>query len=124
MQIMQGLKEQLADWTKQAEVAERMVAHGYATATRDRIGDIENLMNSCLQEPLSLKDAAQESGYSTDHLGRLIRDGSIPNAGRPGAPRLARRDLPLKPARVARERLADNVQNVQIVQSIIDEGVG
>ncbi len=46
---------------------------------------------------LTLTEAANCSGYSTDHLGRLIRDGTIPNAGRPSAPRIRRRDLPQKP---------------------------
>ena len=38
---------------------------------------------------LTLTEAARESGYSADHLGRLVRDGKIPNTGRPGAPRIA-----------------------------------
>jgi hypothetical protein len=46
---------------------------------------------------LTLTEAADRSGYSIDHLGRLIRDGTIPNAGRPGAPRIRRGDLPQKP---------------------------
>ena len=42
---------------------------------------------------LTLGEAAAESGYSADHLGRLVREGKIPNAGRPNAPRIARREL-------------------------------
>ncbi len=45
---------------------------------------------------LNLTVAASESGYSADYLGRLVKDGTIPNAGRPGAPRIRRGDLPRK----------------------------
>ena len=54
---------------------------------------------------LTLTDAARESGYSTDHLARLVREGKIPNAGRPSAPRIARRHLPRKTG-TATSRLA------------------
>jgi len=47
--------------------------------------------------PLNLQQAAEESGYSADHLGRLVKDGEIPNAGRTKAPRILRKDLPRKP---------------------------
>src|SRR5918912_732847 len=33
-------------------------------------------------ELLSLRQASAESGYSADHLGRLLRAGKLPNAGR------------------------------------------
>jgi hypothetical protein len=45
-----------------------------------------------------MEEAARESGYSAEHLGRLIRTGRIPNAGRRSAPRVRRGDLPAKPA--------------------------
>jgi len=48
-------------------------------------------------EPMQLDRVAEESGYSPDHLGRLVRDGRIPNAGQPNSPRIRRRDLPRKP---------------------------
>jgi hypothetical protein len=47
-------------------------------------------------ELLSLYRAAQESGYSTDHLGRLLREGKIPNSGRKSKPMIRRIDLPHK----------------------------
>ena len=47
-------------------------------------------------ECLSLKQAAQESGYSVDHLGRLLSEGKIPNAGRRGKRLIRRRDVPMK----------------------------
>ncbi len=70
---------------------------------------------------LTLRQAAEESGYSADHLGRLIRDGKIPNAGRPRAPRIARGDLPIKPEVASRP---GNLQldRTQIVRSAINSG--
>jgi hypothetical protein len=47
----------------------------------------------------SLAVAASESGYSVEHLGRMVRQGRILNAGRPGAPRIRVGDLPRKPTR-------------------------
>ena len=89
------------------------------------------LEEALLQEgdaPLTLRQAAEESGYSADHLGRLLREGTIPNAGRPGAPQIARRYLPIKPrARgpgVAEAAPGGDTSIEQIVQSIIEEGVG
>ena len=43
---------------------------------------------------LSLRDAAHLCGYSADHLGRLVRAGILPNAGRRNAPRVRLADLP------------------------------
>jgi hypothetical protein len=47
-------------------------------------------------ECLSLQQAADESGYSVDHLGRLLREGKIPNSGRTSKPLIRRHDLPVK----------------------------
>jgi hypothetical protein len=49
-----------------------------------------------LDRLLTLTEAAEMSGYSADHLGRCVRDGMIPNAGRPNSPRIRRADLPLR----------------------------
>lgn len=48
-------------------------------------------------QQLTLAQAARESGYSPEHLGRFVRLGKIPNAGRPNAPRIRRGDVPHKP---------------------------
>ena len=54
-------------------------------------------------ELLSLRSAAQESGYSADHLARLLREGKIPKSGHKAKPLIRRRDLPQK----ARKRKED-----------------
>lgn len=61
-----------------------------------------------------------------DHLGRLVRDGKTPNAGRPGAPRIALKDLPRnahgpstpRPAVKPRCRGLSNRQTVQPIVAI------
>ena len=50
-------------------------------------------------EMLGLSRAAEESGYSADHLSRLVREGRIPNSGRKSKPLIRRRDLPVKPGK-------------------------
>jgi len=62
----------------------------------DILTEVEALLSAEEEETLSLTGAARASGYSAGHLGRLVRDGTIPNAGRPHAPRIRRADLPRK----------------------------
>lgn len=45
---------------------------------------------------VGLSEAVAISGYSRDHLRRLIRAGSIPNRGKRGAPLVSVFDLPVK----------------------------
>jgi len=55
---------------------------------------------------LTLRDAARESGYTADHLGRLVRNGTLPNVGRKHSPRVRACDLPRKPAAATFSRSA------------------
>ena len=82
---------------------------------------LEEALVSEGEAALTLQEAADESGYSTDHIGRLIREGKIPNAGRPGAPRIARGDLPIKPEVVSRPPIRQ-LDRTQIVRSAISSG--
>jgi hypothetical protein len=62
------------------------------------LADLDAFVNESSEEALSLRQAAAESGYSVDHLGRLIREGKLPNVGRTNAPKIRRGDLPRKTA--------------------------
>ena len=99
-----------------------------AVALESCAAELEATLRERDETTLSLTEAARESGYSADHLGRLVRDGRIPNAGRPGAPRIARSHLPRKtqapatPLLVEKHRRGE-VSNAQIVQSIIERGI-
>lgn len=59
----------------------------------DLLGWIEEAQSRLL----NLVEASEISGYSAGHLGRLIKHGEIPNSGRPNAPKIALRELPMKP---------------------------
>jgi hypothetical protein len=67
-----------------------------AKLAEEVIAELEQL-DAAGEQLLTLVEAAEESGYSAEHLGRLVRDGGIPNSGRPKAPKIRRRDLPRKP---------------------------
>ena len=67
---------------------------------------------------LSLEDAARESGYSADHLGKLIRRGQLRNAGRQNAPRIRRADLPRKVDSLRIEPARD-ISRRQIARSVV-----
>ena len=118
-----------ANWRKQAKTLRRYGAEASALALEACAVELESALRHRYETTLTLTDAAKESGYSTDHLGRLVREGKIPNAGRPGAPRIARTDLP-------RKRIAEvpdppplknppprKASNVQIVEAIIAKGL-
>ena len=60
--------------------------------------------------PLTLEQAAQRSGYSRDHIGRLLRSGRLENVGSRGRPRVRASDLPVK----AKSGLQFGTENEQI----------
>ena len=112
-------------WQKQAKTQREYGGETPAVAIESCAAQLEEAIRESDEATLTLTDAAKESGYSTDHLGRLVREG-IPDAGRPGAPRIARRHLPRK-TRTATSRLVSqpprrDVSTAQIVQSVIDGG--
>jgi hypothetical protein len=60
------------------------------------LADVQALLDTDGDSLLNLTQAGAESGYSADYLGRLVKNGTIPNAGRPNAPLIRRADLPRK----------------------------
>ena len=60
--------------------------------------ELDEALRTLGEETLSLVEAAEASGYSSDHLGSLVRSGKLTNHGRPNAPRVRRGDLPIKKA--------------------------
>ncbi len=111
-------------WRNHAEFfrdhADESVARAYEKCAEE--------LNEALQEQderlLSLQEAAELSGYSPDHLGRLVRAERIQNAGRPGAPRIRIKDLPRKISEVlpAADTFDHLPSATAIVQSVIKKG--
>ena len=89
----------LRKWRAEQERFERLGATANASALAGQILDeIDAALARDSEDLLPLGPAAKESGYSASHLGRLIREGRLPNLGKPHAPRVRRADLPRKPA--------------------------
>jgi len=119
-------------WRKRAKALRRYGGETPAVALDRCADDLEATLRERDETTLSLVEAARESGYSADHLGRLVRDGRIPNAGRPGAPRIARVHLPRKatapvpddpPQPLVKRPPKGEIASAQIVQSIIQRGI-
>jgi hypothetical protein len=93
----------------------------------EMLRDLESLFSADENDLLTIKDAAQLSGYSREHLGRLVQEGKIPNAGRPNAPRVRRCDLPIKPGHLPEmqePRHLTSSSKSQIVRSVVVQGKG
>ncbi len=89
--------------TEAAALRRRRALVDGAVLLEEVLADFAALSQADAEAVLTLHAAERESGYSADHLGRLVREGRMPNAGRPHAPRIRRRDLPRKPAALRRE---------------------
>jgi hypothetical protein len=86
------------------------------------LADLRAMAAEAEQPLLNLTEASSLSGYSREHLGRLVRDGKIENAGRPNAPRIRLRDLPRKAGYLPPERVPEQLPGTskgQIVRSIV-----
>jgi hypothetical protein len=64
-----------------------------AALVREVVASIRSIREASLNELLSLTEAAERTGHTADHIGRLVREGKVPNAGRKNAPRVRIRDL-------------------------------
>lgn len=94
--ITGALRDITARWKEDADRMKIYGAEAQATALLRAADDVLQALATVEDDALNLADAARESGYSAEHLGRLVRRGEIPNAGRPNAPRIRRADLPRK----------------------------
>src|SRR5437660_2481237 len=84
-------------WRQEADRDEQRGLRDAAAMGRHFADELDAYEKNYENEILTLDQAATESGYSKDHLSWLQSQGRLPNAGKHGAPRVRRRDLPKKP---------------------------
>jgi len=91
--------EALAErWKSEAETVERRYAdNASARLLRTVAAELVEVLREEADELLTLAEAAEVSGYASDTLRHRLSNGSIPNAGVSGKPRIRRGDLPTKP---------------------------
>lgn len=120
-------------WRRRARTLRRYGGEASAMALERCAAELDAALRREEDTTLTLTEAAGVSGYSAAHLGRLVRRGTIPNAGRPGAPRIALRDLPRKAlapgdgdggSGLARHPSLRQVSNDEVVRSIVERGDG
>jgi hypothetical protein len=80
-------RQQAAEYDRDGQPGARLLA---------RVADELEAAVSSTDAIVTLNDAARLSGYSADHLGRLIRDGKLTNHGTKHRPRVHVADLPKK----------------------------
>jgi hypothetical protein len=91
--MVMGLADLPSAWRNLAATL-RPYADAAATAYEQAADALDVALAAEQGALLTLREGARLSGYSADHLSRLLRQGHIPNAGRPHAPRIRRADLP------------------------------
>lgn len=115
-------------WRDRAEVARSLAAEGAARALEFCASTLEEALKAQESELITLTEAAAISGFSADHLGRLVREGRIPNHGRPNAPRVRRAELPRKTHCTGSTCLTDPKEPVssfsQIARAVVHRHAG
>ncbi len=85
-----------SEWRQKAKEFHRFGADEQAVTLECCADDLEEAWRVWQTEPLTLEEAAEESGYSYSSLQKRVALGEIPNIGKPGAPRVQRQHLPRK----------------------------
>jgi hypothetical protein len=95
------IPEFLRKWRAEAEkMRQRGVLVSGAVLCDEMLNELEAALGGEAEQSLSLKEAAEISGYSGAHLARLVRQGTLPDLRPPGTTgriRVRRADLPVKP---------------------------
>ena len=92
-----SLAELPAGFRAKAEEMREMGAETQAKAIEWCAAQAEEALRDSFMQPLTLTEAEAESGYERRQLSRMVREGTVPNAGERGAPRILRMHLPRKP---------------------------
>lgn len=92
-----GVPALVARWRDEAGLFRRRGQASLADLLESVAAELHEAIEADRLQLLTLHQAAAESGLSYSGLEKAVRAGRIPNAGRPGQPRIRRADLPRKP---------------------------
>lgn len=114
----------VVEWRLDASRMEKRGVVDAARIIRSMADQLETVLQHEGSEILTLRQASAESGYSAGHLRRRVSAGDVPNAGRRGAPRIRRSDLPRKTAGLTHGGRASTLERSKaaIVRSIANQG--
>lgn len=104
------LESLVKKWHAEAEQFRRRGQDATAVLIESLAEELECDLREWEDERLTIKDAAAESGYSEEHLRRLVREDKLDGERAPGGKshmRLRRGGLPAKPAK-GRKEVAEN----------------
>jgi hypothetical protein len=105
-----GFNALVTGWREEADRLRTLEAHGQAAALELAATELEAAIEASRSELLSIQQAATESGYSEEHLRRLVRQGDLPalrNGGRGSRIHVRLGDLPIKRRKDGRETPGD-----------------
>lgn len=91
-------KQFIGDLRRRAADMEAVGGVAVGNAAFVLIAEMEQFLSERDEELLTLSQAEQQSGYSYEHLRKLVASGVVPNHGRKGSPLIRRSELPRKPA--------------------------
>ena len=90
------LAELIERWTLDAERARTLGCDNAATVLEVCTRELAAALDAYMLEPISLYQAADETGYSYSAIQKGVASGDIPNVGKKGSPKVRRCDLPKK----------------------------
>ena len=88
-----------SEWRARAKMLREYGADAQAAAIEACTVELTDAIKAWQDEPLTLEEAALESGYSYSTIQQKVAAGEIANAGTKGRPRVRRYDLPRKAPR-------------------------
>lgn len=101
-----GFSDLAEKWRGEAIRLRDLEAHGQAAALEMAATELKVAVAEWANTTLTIQEAAAESGYSEEHLRRLVRQGDLPaerNSGRGSRIHIRRGDLPIKRPKDGRE---------------------
>lgn len=111
-------------WRALAGTLRAHAAEGAALAYEQAADELDAALRVQADELLTLEEASAESGFTVDHLSREVRSARIPNAGRKGAPRIRRADLPRKVGTLPPSPVVGHIDRDAIARAVITRHVG